>query len=100
MKSDLVKLVCDYCGNYETFDVRSPAETVLPIISKWKGVMDGDQPPGQADSHRWYDSRECLLAGEQKHDMEKKAKAEEVESQEQQIIKANAAMKAAGYMKN
>jgi len=74
-KTDLVCLTCDYCGTFDRFDIRSNANELLPIISKWRGVMDGDAEPGRADSHRWYDCLDCLLAGEKQIDDRKKQAA-------------------------
>ena len=92
-KRDIVSIECDYCGNYDTFSVTDPAEQVLPIISKWRGVMEGDAPPDRgAAGLRWYDSLECLIAGEKaltaKRTEEAQARAEE----DRVLRKANQAM--------
>ena len=98
-KTDLISLACDFCGNYDTIDVSKPAEEVMPIIAKWHGVMDGDSPPAQgADSHRWYDTLECLIAGERSHAAKKEEAAKKEAELTAQLERANKALQERGFM--
>jgi hypothetical protein len=98
-KRSLVSLECELCGRHESFNVTDPAEQVLPIIARWKGVMDGDAPPGTgSDTLRWYDTTECLLTGERNY-AQRKAE-EDLKSAElnQKLAVANEAMKKTPFM--
>lgn len=96
---DLKQLECEFCGNHDTIDVRDPAEKVLPIIAKWKGVIDGDAPPnGGSDTYRWYDTQECLVAGENRHEYQKATKAKEQAELDAKLARANEALKKSGFM--
>ena len=101
MKRDLVIIECDFCGNHDSIDVRQPGDKVLPLLRKWRGVMDGDSPPGGgAESHRWYDTLECLLSGERSHESKKRESELAAQEQAEQTARANEAMRTAGYLKD
>jgi len=97
-KDDLVRMTCNFCGYSDTFNIRDKAEIVLPIISKWWGVMKGDAPPnGGADSHDWYDSIECMTAGSKQKE---RREAEAIENQQKMdaaLAKADSELKASPY---
>jgi hypothetical protein len=98
-KRDNVVLECDYCGNYDTIDVHDPSDKVLPIISKWRGVMDGDNPPNAgSDSHRWYDSLDCLTLGEKRHTEDKQEAAEKQAEQDRILARANEQLRRSAFM--
>lgn len=96
---DLKELSCEWCGNHDTFDIRDSADKVLPIIGKWKGVIDGDAPPnGGSDTYRWYDTVDCLVAGEKKHASEKEAAIQKQADLDAKLVRANEALKKSGFM--
>lgn len=99
-KTSLVQIECEWCGNHDTINISDPAEKVLPVIAKWKGVIDGDAPPEPgADNHRWYDSSQCLVSGENRHEAERIRQSQEQSERDQQLAKANEALKSSGFMK-
>jgi hypothetical protein len=99
LKKDCVKLECDFCGKCDSFCVTDPVEIIIPIISRWRGVMDGDSPPGQgADSHRWYDALECMISGERNVASQKAEASQKQEELNKTLARANESLKKSGFM--
>lgn len=94
-----IHLACDYCGESEHFDSSTPDEELAKGLSHWRAVMDADNPPTpQNDTHRWYDTFQCLESGEKKHTEEKAKAVEKKLSDDRAMAKVNETMKNSGMM--
>lgn len=66
MRLNQIKLICDYCDYSDIINVDGNPLELLPKLKKWYGVVKADAEAKQTDNHNWYDSLDCMVAGEKK----------------------------------
>lgn len=101
-KTDLTRLVCDYCSYEDKYNPRPASQEeldqVIKIVKKWRGVIRGDSDPAQSLGHKWYDSIGCLVKGSERDDATEKESLAHQEKLDEVLDKANAQLKASPYM--
>lgn len=97
----IINFNCDWCGAHVKLDDKTSKEKVMATVNTWVAVADASALPAkETDPHRWYDSIDCLIAGEQKAEREKREALQKRAEQDKQLEMASAALAAASPVKN
>jgi hypothetical protein len=68
-RSNMLILECNFCGNKDSFDQNVPVSMGTEKVHKWRQVQSLDDPAIQGvDNSRWYDSIDCMVSGEKRHE--------------------------------